>query len=343
MPSTTFRGSIKTAVYTGITLYSGSQIPSGATINSVRASLSASPGKSATITISSYQSGVASYKIGTFTVSSSSYTNKSVTKYNFSLLSGKSTIYIYPSVALNSYVTVTITVNYTASSSTLTWSSGASLSVTQTEAGKISVTKSGTATHSGGSTVTYYLYDGSTSLGTLTSTGQTFSNITTGSHTFKVVASAGGLTANGPTKTISIVIPTLTWSNATLSVQQTNLYDPAIRCIWSGSPYCNLNVSMKYRIDMDDETIGSDLSSTSFLYSTHNLGTHTFKVYVSAAGLTTLGTTTTFTITAKSATIKYYDGNDFIECEMYRYTDGEFVKVIPYFYNGTQWILCSHS
>ena len=42
-------------------------------------------------------------------------------------------------------------------------------------------------------------------------------------------------------------------------------------------------------------------------------------------------------------TVKYHDGTGFVECIPHVYEGGEFNEVEPYYYNGSEWVLCSQT
>jgi len=350
--SLTFTGNIRYANRaSALTASGGAKIPSGATITSVTATLNGAPNGSRTISLYKTNHAVASNKIGQFSVTTSSYTGASVSNVHWDYLIGASTIYAVLTQAISTQRSCQIIVNYTAAEEVITWDSSASLSVKQTGNGSISAFLFGSATDSYGKTLSYYLYDGSTSLGTITPSKYSyFSNRLLGSHTFKVVASSGTKTSDGPSTTIEIVEPTLVWNNPTLTVEQTNLYTKELLFTWGGEVVCNLSgVSEYYEIFEDGSTTslsirqGPNNTATLFYPQLETPGEHTYTIKAIAAGVTAEGAACTFTVVAKSATAKYFDGEELIECEVYRYVNGEFVKIIPYYYDGSNWILCSHS
>ena len=71
---------------------------------------------------------------------------------------------------------------------------------------RVTATKGGTATHNYGTAVTYYLYEGSTKIGTFSGNTLSFTP-SVGAHTYKTVASGGGISKDGASASITVVSP----------------------------------------------------------------------------------------------------------------------------------------
>lgn len=250
-----------------------------------------------------------------------------------------------PSVGTHSYTTVAKGGGVSENGKTtrinvvnrLTWSN-ASLSLSQSASSlQVTATMGGSATHTSGSTVTYYLYEGSTQIGTFSNGSLTFTS-TAGNHTYKTVASAGGLTADG-TSTAITVAHRLTWSNATLSLAQSSS-SLQVTATMGGTATHTGGSTVTYYLYEGSTQIGT--FSNGSLTFTSTVGSHTYKTVASAGGLSADGASASVTVVQPvTGTVGYYDGTAFVECEVYRHNGTEFEQVIPYYYDGTDWVECS--
>ena len=221
----------------------------------------------------------------------------------------------------------------------LTWSN-ASLSLSQaTTSRQVTATKGGTATANTGDTVTYKLLEGSTEIGTFSNNTLTFTP-SAGSHTYKVVAYAGSLSADGASSSITVVEPSLTWGTASLTLTQSqNSF--VVTATKEGSATHNRGEAVTYKL-YEGSTLIATYSGAS-VYFESSIGSHTYKVVASAGGLTADGPTATITVKPLNKTVKYYNGSQYVECIPYYYINNEFIEVEPYYYNGSEWVECSHS
>ena len=253
----------------------------------------------------------------TFTSTAGSHTYKTVAKAGGLTADGKNT---------------SITVVHR-----LVWSN-ATLSLSQSASSlQVTATMGGTATHTGGSSVTYYLYEGSTQIGTFSNGSLTFTS-TAGSHTYKTVASAGGLTADGKSTAISVA-DRLVWSSATLSLAQSSS-SLQVTATMGGTATHTGGSTVTYYLYEGSTQIGT--FSNGSLTFTSTVGSHTYKTVASAGGLTADGTTASISVAQPATgTVGYYDGTAFVECEIYRYNGTSFDQVLPYYYDGTDWVECS--
>lgn len=230
-----------------------------------------------TVTYYLYESGtqVGQFSNGTltFTPSAGSHTYKTVAKAGGLTADG---------------TTASITVVEPA----ITWSS-ASLTLVQSQSSlQVTATMGGTATHSRGLSVTYYLYEGSTQIGTFSNGTLTFTS-TVGNHTYKTVAAAGGLTADGATTSITVNGPTLTWSDAYLFLVQTP-NTSTVTAMMGGTATHSFGETVTYYLYEGTTQIGTFTSSN--LSFTATAGEHTYKTVAAAGGLTADGAITSISV-----------------------------------------------
>lgn len=243
--------------------------------------------------------------------------------------------YLFTTVYSLSSPTLSLTVNYTANSTY--WSSTSTLSLSRSGT-SVTATKGGTAVNSWGSTVTYYLYEGSTNKGTFSGNTLTLSNVSVGEHTYKVVASAGGLTADGASKSITIPAAAITWSNATLTLAQN---DTTVTATKGGTATHNYGTAVTYYLYEGSTKIGTFSGNT--LSFTPSVGAHTYKTVASGGGISKDGASASITVVEPHKTLKIYNSSGWVECIIYRYNGSSFIEVEPYYYNGTSWSACSHT
>ena len=184
---------------------------------------------------------------------------------------------------------VEVGLNHTA---TLTWSN-ASLSLSQaTTSRQVTATMGGTATHSDGDTVTYYLYESGTQVGQFSNGTLTFTP-SAGSHTYKTVAKAGGLSADGKAASITVVEPALTWSDAYLFLVQTP-NTSTVTAMMGGTATHSLGETVTYYLYEGSTQIGTFTSEN--LTFTATAGEHTYKTVAAAGGLTADGAITSISV-----------------------------------------------
>jgi len=175
----------------------------------------------------------------------------------------------------------------------ITWSN-ASLTLSQaTTSRQITATKGGTATHSRGITVTYKLYEGTTAIGIFGSNNILTFTPTAGSHTYKTVAEAGGLTKDGTSATISVIEPDITWSNATLTVTQATT-SRQITVTKGGTATHSRGETVTYKLYEGTSELGT--FSGNVLTLTPTAGSHTYKTVALAGGLTKDGVSASITV-----------------------------------------------
>ena len=264
------------------------------------------------------------------------------------------TLTFTPSAGSHTYKTVAAAGSTTADGATnsitvvepaLTWSNP-SLSLVQSQSStQVTATMGGTATHSRGLSVTYYLYEGNTQIGTFSNNTITFT-ATVGSHTYKTIATAGGLTADGATTTTTVVGAELYWEGAYLFLVQ----DPnslSVTATMGGTATHTFGEPVDYYLYEGSTQIGQFSTSEMTFYA--SVGDHTYKTVASAGGLTADGAATSISVVepgppplpVSEGTVGYYDGTQFVECEVYRYNGTSYEQMIPYYYDGTDWVECS--
>lgn len=231
--------------------------------------------------------------------------------------------------------TLTVTINYTANSTY--WSSTSTLSLSRSGT-SVTATKGGTAVNSLGSSVTYYLYEGSTNKGTFSGNTLTLNNVSAGTHTYKVVASAGGLTANGASASITVPAAAITWSDATLTLVQNGT---DVTATMGGTATHNYGSSVTYYLYEGSTQIGAFSGNT--LTFTPSVGEHTYKTVATAGGISADGASASITVVPPYKTIKIYDGSAWVECLAYYYDGTQFVETEPYYYDGASFQECSHT
>ena len=227
-----------------------------------------------------------------------------------------------------------ITVTYTPPS--ISWSS-ATLSLSRSGT-TVTATYGGTATHNNGYTVTYYLYEGSTNLGTFSGTTKTLSNVSVGTHTYKVMASGGTVSAQGGSASITVPAAAITWSDATLTLVQNGT---DVTAAMGGTETHNHGTAVTYYLYEGSTQIGTFSNNT--LTFTPSVGTHTYKTVASGGGISADGASASITVVPPYKTLKIYNGSEWIECIVYRYDGNSFIEVEPYYYDGTNWSECSHT
>lgn len=228
-----------------------------------------------------------------------------------------------------------VVVEYTAN--TTSWTSTSTLSLSRSGA-SVTATKGGTAVNSLGSSVAYYLYEGSTNKGTFSGNTLTLSNVSAGTHTYKVVASAGGKTADGKSASITVPAAAITWSDATLTLAQNGT---DVTATMGGTATHNYGTAVTYYLYEDGTQIGAFSGNT--LTFTPSVGTHAYKTVASGGGISADGASASITVVSPHKTLKIYSSSGWVECIVYRYNGSSFIEVEPYYYNGTSWSACSHT
>ena len=274
------------------------------------------------------------------TISSKSITDlqttTTFTNNSYNTIQGLTTTYLHTTATgTRLKTTYTLTVNYTVNSTY--WSSTSTLSLSRSGT-SVTATKGGTAVNSWGSAVTYYLYEGSTNKGTFSGDTLTLSNVSVGEHTYKVVASAGGLTADGASKSVTVPAAAITWSNATLTLAQN---DTTVTATKGGTATHNYGTAVTYYLYEGSTKIGTFSGNT--LSFTPSVGTHTYKTVASGGGISKDGASASITVVEPHKTLKIYNSSGWVECIIYRYNGSSFIEVEPYYYNGTSWSACSHT
>ena len=322
------------------------KIPSAATVLSVK--LVASPVGSYT-TSYTVLSSTSSFFNGTdciFSGRSGATASSAQVEKATTLLKTNTKIKISTPTKYSSAKTITITITYDDGVATLTWRNAA-LYVFQSGNGReTEFDMGGSATHSGGAAVTYQLREGSTVLGTFTNGSNTSITITpsAGSHTFSLVAVAGGLTSTGTSTTVTIVNPAITWSNASLSLSQSTMTGE-ITATKGGSATHNCGNYVYYELYEGSTYIADFSGNTVTFYA--NPGNHTYKcVAKSNYNVSADGASSTISVVSISlGTVKYCTdtyNKTWVECFMYYYDGSNWIQVIPYYYNGSNWVECSH-
>ena len=262
-------------------------------------------------------------------------TARAFSNSSYNNIKGQTTMSLRWDSQIYEEATLTVTINYTANSTY--WSSTSTLSLSRSGT-SVTATKGGTAVNSLGSSVTYYLYEGSTNKGTFSGNTLTLSNVSVGTHTYKVVASAGGLTADGKSASITVPAAAITWSDATLTLTQNGT---DVTATMGGTATHNYGTAVTYYLYEDSTQIGTFSNNT--LTFTPSVGAHTYKTVASGGGISTDGASASITVVPPYKTLKIYGASGWIECIVYRYDGNNFIEVEPYYYNGTNWSECSHT
>ena len=228
----------------------------------------------------------------------------------------------------------TVTITYT--DPAITWSNSTlSLSRSGTT---ITATKGGSASHNNGNSITYYLYEGSTQKATFSGNTATVSNVSTGTHTYKVVANGGTVSKDGASASIDVPAAAITWSDATLTLVQNGT---DVTATMGGTATHNYGTAVTYYLYEDSTQIGAFSNNT--LTFTPSVGAHTYKTVASGGGISADGASASITVVPPYKTLKLYSSSGWIECIVYRYDGNNFIEVEPYYYNGTSWSECSHT
>ena len=239
--------------------------------------------------------------------------------------------------------------NFKAVSHTLGWS-GASLTGSQVGR-QVTMTYGGSATDSWGKTVSYYLYKENTYVDTFRGTSLTITadvNELGVSKQYKVVAAAGGLTADGKTIAYTAQLPTVTWeSGAQMYGQEVDEGLVNVGVTKGAQINYGFTGTVYYRVYIENVRQNEDGDSKRdwTLEPLEYGAAQTYKIdaYAVIEGMTISSTPFTMEITVeeRSRTVKYYDGSGWIACVMNYYDGTDFVEVEPYYYDGNEWILCS--
>ena len=228
----------------------------------------------------------------------------------------------------------TVTISYT--DPKITWS-GATLSLSRS-GNSVTATKGGSATHNNGNTITYYLYEGNTNLGAFSGNTKTISNVSAATHTYKVMASGGTVSAQGGSASVTVPAAAITWSNATLALVQNGT---DVTATMGGTATHNYGTAVTYYLYEGSTQIGTFSNNT--LTFTPSVGAHTYKTVASGGGISADGASASITVVPPYKTLKIYSGSGWIECIVYRYDGNNFIEVEPYYYDGTNWSECSHT
>ena len=262
-----------------------------------------------------------------------------VSNENWNAVRGQSAVYINlvseQGNLITTYNEFQVIITYKAPA--ISWTSTSTLSLSRSGT-TVTATKGGTAVHNYGSAVTYYLYEGSTNKGTFSGNTLTLSNVSVGEHTYKVVASAGGLTADGASKSVTVPAAAITWSNATLTLAQS---DTTVTATKGGTATHNYGTAVTYYLYEGSTKIGTFSGNT--LSFTPSVGEHTYKTVASGGGVSKDGASASITVVSPHKTLKIYSSSGWVECIIYRYNGSSFIEVEPYYYNGTSWSACSHT
>lgn len=319
----------------GETATFNSTIPTGVRIDSItlQQTTSASYVSKGTWKLYTQASGT---QIGTLSASLNELTTaRTFSNTSYNSIRGRKTVYLQTNLAHQVAPSFQITVNYTVNSTY--WSSTSTLSLSRSGA-SVTATRGGTATNSWGSAVTYYLYEGSTNKGAFSGNTLTLNDVSAGTHTYKVVASAGGLTANGANASITVPAAAITWSDATLALAQNGT---DVTATMGGTATHNYGTAVTYYLYEDSTQIGTFSNNT--LTFTPSVGAHTYKTVASGGGISADGASASITVVPPYKTLKIYSGSEWIESIVYRYDGNSFIEVEPYYYDGTNWSECSHT
>ena len=255
-----------------------STIPQSATITSVQIKASTTV-NDADVRLQAYSGGYTTVaRTGSGVTLTTSYSTMTITSGKDVYLKGNSNWQLYFYDGSTSFpITITVRVNYEEqSSASIVWTSP-SLTLTQaTNSRQVTATRGGSAVHTGGSAVTYKIYEGTVSYGTFSGTTLTFTP-TAGNHTYKLVAEAGGLSSTGTTQGIT-VLERLYWSTTsslTLSQASNSLQVTATR---SGTASFTGSGTVSYHLYEGTTAVAAFSGTSTSLTFTSTAGTHTYKI-----------------------------------------------------------------
>lgn len=239
--------------------------------------------------------------------------------------------------------------SFTAVTHTLGWTN-AGLSASST--GKVTtLTMSGYATDSWGKSVTYYLYKENALVATFNANKATITLAVSElgvSKQYKVIAAAGGLTAEGKAIAYTTPLPTVSWDSG-VTMYGSEVENNQARVGVTGGAHINSGYTgnVYYRVYIDNvQKNGNTDTSREWTLAPDILGVeHVYKIdaFSVIEGITCVSPAfeMALTIVEKSRVVGFYDGTEWKQAVMHYYDGSDWVEVEPYYYDGTDWILCS--
>lgn len=206
------------------------------------------------------------------------------------------------------------------------------------------------ATISNGATITYTIYNGSTSIATTTSTSYTIPETTTkgwsGTVTLKVVATASGITSSA-TATVSYTYsPALSAPTNLKIAGNSSFIGQTAQLTWNAASLSNgAIVTYSIRKNGTEFATTTETSYTIPESTAINWGTSPVTITVFATGsgkVSDASNEVSFTYKSAYKTVKYNTGNGWVECIAYYHDGTRWVKCDTYYHTGSGWQLSDH-
>lgn len=206
------------------------------------------------------------------------------------------------------------------------------------------------ATISNGATITYTIYNGSTSVATTTSTSYTIPETTTKSWTSTVTltvkASASGITSGATSGVTYTYSPAITAASNLKINGETSFTGQTAPLTWTAGSLSN-GATVTYSLRKDGvqfaTTTNTSYTVPESVVSTWGTSAVTITVVATGSGKTSSASNgVTFTYKPPFKTVKYHNGTAWVECIAYYHDGTRWVKCDLYYHNGTKWNLSDH-
>ena len=206
------------------------------------------------------------------------------------------------------------------------------------------------ATISNGATITYTIYNGSTSVATTTSTSYTIPETTTKSWTSTVTltvkASASGITSGATSGVTYTYSPAITAASNLKINGETSFTGQTASLTWTAGSLSN-GATVTYSLRKDGvqfaTTTNTSYTVPESVVSTWGTSAVTITVVATGSGKTSSASNeVTFTYKLPFKTVKYHNGTAWVECIAYYHDGTRWVKCDLYYHNGTKWNLSDH-
>lgn len=206
------------------------------------------------------------------------------------------------------------------------------------------------ATISNGATITYTIYNGSTSVATTTSTSYTIPESTTKSWTSAVTltvkASASGITSGATSGVTYTYSPAITAPSNLKINGGTSFTGQTAPLTWTAGSLSNgatVTYSLRKGGVQFATTTNTSYTVPESVVSTWGTSAVTITVVATGSGKTSSASNgVTFTYKPPFKTVKYHNGTAWVECIAYYHDGTRWVKCDLYYHNGTKWNLSDH-
>ena len=203
---------------------------------------------------------------------------------------------------------------------------------------------------SNGATITYTIYNGSTSVGTTTSTSYTIPEATTKNWTSAVTlivkASASGITSGATSGVTYNYSPAITAPSNLKINGGTSFIGQTAPLTWTAGSLSNgatVTYSLRKNGVQFTTTTNTSYTVPESVVSTWGTSAVTITVVATGSGKTSSASNrVTFTYKPPFKTVKYHNGTAWVECIAYYHDGTRWVKCDLYYHDGTKWNLSDH-